>query len=237
MSNTTFRAEENYKVPHYSFKELGIRTPPTEKAPHLRQPAHSKQPKTPQPTAPGDGQKIAWGAKVSPAFKAKVISIAQDLGTSPDYLMAAMAFESAGTFSPSKPNAAGSGAVGLIQFMPRIAKGLGTTTAELKKMTPERQLDYVRKYFKQQMHFFHITSLKTLSDVYMVILWPNAAGKPEDAVLFSLKPGTSCDAKSTDYYCMNRSLDTNHDFKVTKAEAAAKVRETLQKGQQPGIAR
>lgn len=41
--------------------------------------------------------------------------------------MAAMAFESGETFSPSIKNAAGSGAVGLIQFMPSTAKALGTS--------------------------------------------------------------------------------------------------------------
>ena len=230
--DTTFRAEENYKVPHYSFKELGIRIPHTERAPHLRQPVHAKHPKTPSPTAPGGGQQIAWGAKVSPAFKAKVISIAHDLGTSPDYLMAAMAFESAGTFSPSVRNAKGSGAVGLIQFMPSTAEGLGTTTEALRHMTAEQQLDYVRKYFKH-----NAGRLKTLDDVYMAILWPSAVGKPEDTVLFAKKPGTSCSAKSKDAYCQNSPLDTNHDDKVTKAEAAAAVRERLRKGQQPGMAK
>jgi hypothetical protein len=47
---------------------------------------------------------------------------------------------------PSKPNAAGSGATGLIQFMPKIAKDLGTTTSALAKMSAEEQLVYVEKY-------------------------------------------------------------------------------------------
>ena len=35
-------------------------------------------------------------------------------------------------------NAAGSGATGLIQFMPRTAQGLGTTTAKLAKRLKEK---------------------------------------------------------------------------------------------------
>src|SRR5205085_3198990 len=74
---------------------------------------------------------VVGSDKVSQAFKDKVVQIASDLGTNPNFLMAVMSFESGGTFSPSIKNAAGSGAVGLIQFMPPTAKGLGTSTAAL----------------------------------------------------------------------------------------------------------
>ena len=53
---------------------------------------------------PPPSTSVAWGSKVSPAFKAKVIGIAQALGTSPDYLMAAMAFETAKPLAPFYPN-------------------------------------------------------------------------------------------------------------------------------------
>jgi membrane-bound lytic murein transglycosylase B len=62
-------------------------------------------------------KKIAWGTKVSAAFKAKVIKISGNLGVDPNHLMAAMAFESAETFSSSVKNVQ-SGATGLFQFMP-----------------------------------------------------------------------------------------------------------------------
>jgi soluble lytic murein transglycosylase-like protein len=60
-------------------------------------------------------------------FQEKVVQIAERLGTNPNFLMAVMSFETGGTFSPSVRNQAGSGAVGLIQFMPRTAQGLGLT--------------------------------------------------------------------------------------------------------------
>src|SRR5262245_26842119 len=103
---------------------------------------------------------LAFGAKVSPEFRTKVVQIAARIGVDPDFLMAVMAFESGGTFSPSVLNAAGSGAVGLIQFMPMTAKMLGTSTAELALMTAEQQLDYVEKYFRS-----HRRKLETLEDV------------------------------------------------------------------------
>jgi Transglycosylase SLT domain len=170
----------------------------------------------PPANAPGTAsQKIAWGSKVSPDFKTKVIKISGNLGIDPNYLMAAMAFESAETFSPSVKNSQ-SGATGLIQFMPSTATLLGTSTGTLAGMTPETQLDYVEKYFKP-----HATKLSTLEDLYMAILWPAAIGKSNSEVLFS-KPSKA--------YTQNAGLDANKDGKITKEEAAAQVRAKLVKG-------
>src|SRR3954466_5080443 len=71
-----------------------------------------------------DVVRIAWGAKVGAAFKQRVISICDGLSVPVDFMMAAMAFESGESFSASVKNAAGSGAVGLIQFMPSTAVAL-----------------------------------------------------------------------------------------------------------------
>jgi LysM repeat protein len=163
-------------------------------------------------------QKIAWGSKVTATFKAKVIKICGNLGVDPNYLMAAMAFESAETFSANVKNAQ-SGATGLIQFMPSTAQKLGTSTGALAGMTPEAQLDYVEKYFQP-----HTNKLSTLEDVYMAILWPAAIGKSNSAVLFS-KPSTA--------YTQNAGLDGNNDGKITKEEAASRVRAKLEKGLAP----
>lgn len=86
---------------------------------------------------------LRWGAKVSQTFKERVIWIAQDLGFDPNWLMDCMAFESGESFSPSVRNGAGSGATGLIQFMPSTARALGTTTDRLAAMTAEDQLNFV----------------------------------------------------------------------------------------------
>ena len=165
------------------------------------------------------GQQIAWGAKVSAAFKTKLIKIAGNLGIDPDFLMAAMAFESAETFSASVKNAA-SGATGLIQFMPSTATSLGTSTTALAAMTAEDQLDYVEKYFNPYKN-----KLTTIEDVYMTILWPNAIGKANSYVLFS-KPSVA--------YTQNSGLDANNDGDITKEEAAAMVKAKLVKGRGAG---
>jgi hypothetical protein len=174
------------------------------------------------PAAASVGAEIAWGAKVSAPFRDKVRAIATGLGTDPNFLMAAMAFETGRSFSPSQPNQAGSGAVGLIQFMPRTAAGLGTTSAALAAMAPEGQLDFVQKYFAP-----YTGKLHSLSDLYMAILWPVAVTKPDDFVLFSQSINPAA-------YRQNAGLDVNHDGKVTKSEAASKVQALLTEGLKPG---
>jgi len=147
---------------------------------------------------------------VTTEFKAKVIEISKRLGMDPKVLISIMAFETGGSFSPSQKNAAGSGATGLIQFMPSTAKGLGTTTDALAKMTAVQQLDYVEKYFAP-----YKGKLNSVADAYMAVLWPAAVGKPMSYVLFR---------KGTKAYDQNKGLDLNKDGVITKEEASQKVR-------------
>ncbi len=147
----------------------------------------------------------------SQAFRLKVIRIAQSLDTDPNFLMAIMSFESNG-FNPQARNPH-SGATGLIQFMPKTATNLGTTTDALARMTAEQQLDYVAKYFAP-----YKGRLKTLDDAYMAVLWPPAIGQGSNYVLFS-SPSTA--------YQQNQPLDVNKDGKVTVAEATSFVRKKL----------
>ena len=167
--------------------------------------------------------KIAWDAKVSPEFKAKVIKISENLGTAPDYLMACMAFETGETFSPKEPNKAGSGAIGLIQFMPDTAPGLNTTVEKLAAMTGVQQLDYVETYLKQQMTF-RKKRLNSLEDVYMAILYPAAIGRDPNSTLF---------AKGSIQYKQNAGFDKNNDRKITPAEISTILRKMYEKGLRP----
>lgn len=162
--------------------------------------------------------KLAWGTRVSPEFRAEVISIAKGFDWTPDHcswLMSCMAFESAETFSPSIKNAAGSGAVGLIQFMPATAGGMQTSIDNLEKMTAEKQLAWVEKYFQP-----YAPRIKSLADCYMAILLPKYIGRPETSVLFS--GGVA--------YRQNAGLDLDKDGNITKAEAANHVHQKYIKG-------
>lgn len=146
------------------------------------------------------------------AFAAELRTQAGRRGIDPRALFAVMDFETGGTFDPAEENMAGSGATGLIQFMPKTARALGTTTEELAKMSRTQQLRYVFKYLDQ----FNVDWRKAdVDDVYMAVLWPAAINQPDGYVLF--KSGTKA-------YTQNRGLDTNGDGTITKFEAASKVR-------------
>lgn len=161
------------------------------------------------------GGKLPWGGKVTQEFRAKVREIAQKLQVSPGWLMAIMNFETGGSFSPSRKNP-GSSATGLIQFIESTAKGLKTSTAELRNMTAIQQLDYVYKFFAP-----NAGRISSLDDCYMLVLWPKAFRKPDDFVLWS---------EGSEEYRVNRDLDTNHDGKVTKREAAQRAHNSFKEG-------
>ncbi len=165
--------------------------------------------------------RLAWGARVSPEFRRRVVGIAGLLRIDPSWLMACIAFETGRAFDPAIRNAAGSGATGLIQFMPSTARRLGTTTDALAALTAEEQLAFVEQYFREFAGRLH-----SLADTYMAILWPRAVGQPDD---YSI--ATSADGNT---YLQNRGLDVDADGRITKAEAAAKVARLLDEGLEPG---
>jgi hypothetical protein len=163
--------------------------------------------------------RLAWGARVSQTFRDRVLWIGEQLGLDPSDLMSCMAWESGRSFRADVRNMAGSGATGLIQFMPSTARGMGTTTDALAAMTPEDQLKFVYRYFEPFRG-----KLNSLDDIYMAILWPAAVGKPASHALFT--GGVA--------YRQNAGLDIDRDGVVTKAEAARKVRGLLDEGLRPG---
>jgi uncharacterized protein (DUF2345 family) len=148
------------------------------------------------------------------AFYKKVKEVATALNCSHIDLLCCMAFETGRTFNPALKNSIG--ATGLIQFIPKVAVALGTTTDQLATLTRVEQMDWVLKYFKRGP--IAKLSAVTLEDLYMAILWPAAVGKPDSYVLFS-EPSLA--------YQQNKGLDKNNDGNITKAEAAAKVRDQL----------
>lgn len=165
--------------------------------------------------------KIAWGSKVSSLFRERILWTASALALDPNWLMACMAWETGEKFTADVKNMAGSGATGLIQFMPTTAQELGTTVAKLAAMTAEDQINFVYKYFKLMIS--RKGPITSLEDCYMAILWPAAIGKPATYALFEK-------SKAPTAYRQNAGLDSNSDGIVTKWEAASHVRDKLTKG-------
>lgn len=147
---------------------------------------------------------VEQSANADGDFIKAVEAVAARLDTKPEYLLAAMSFETSGTFSPSIQNQIG--ATGLIQFLKPTAIALGTTTDELKQMSAIEQLAFVEKYFARFRG-----KLDTLEAVYTTVL--SGAPKKPDDVLF---------IKDTPAYKLN-PLDWNADGRITAAEATTIV--------------
>jgi len=144
-------------------------------------------------------------------FLNAVSGLASEINTDPSHILRIIAFETGGTFDPAQKNAAGSGAVGLIQFMPFIAKEFGVTSGQLASMSRVEQMKYVSSYFKSRLKG---VENPTLSDLYMAVLWPAAVGKPDSTPILDGSRGQ---------YTQNRGLDTNNDGVITKGEATARA--------------
>jgi len=147
----------------------------------------------------------------APAAQEDITAVATNLGIEPSHLDNVINFETGGTYSPSVKNGAGSGATGLIQFMPSTARAMGTSVEALSQMAPKDQLGYVQTYFEP-----YKGQLKNQGDVYMAVLWPQAIGKADDYVLFDQN-------KATTAYAQNIGLDFDKDGKVTRGEAVRQM--------------
>jgi len=167
----------------------------------------------------GDLFQYNWnGEHVTIGFLKKVVEVSYALGISPDDLMAVMAWES--WLNPAQTHLGGGSAVGLIQFTPisinelnRRNPGLDLTRNDLLNMSAVEQMEYVYLHLKPKSG-----QMKTLSDVYMAVLWPIAVGQPDDYVLWFK------DSETTGgYYKANEGLDINNDGQITKAEATQRV--------------
>lgn len=137
-------------------------------------------------------------------FIEAVNNVSSNLGFNPDWLMRAIDFETAGSWSTSI-TAPGTGATGLIQFIPSTARSLGISTAELATMDRATQMQYVQKYLAP-----YKGRINNFGDLYMAIHYPVAVGKGDSFVLYS---------KGTKAYDFNKSLDGNGDGTVTRGEA------------------
>ncbi|MBL1311282.1 MULTISPECIES: baseplate hub protein [unclassified Pseudomonas] len=165
--------------------------------------------------------KLIWGARVDQAFRVKVREICERMSFDPNWLMAVMGFETGYTFSPAARNP-GSTATGLIQFLEASAREVGTSTAQLARMTAVRQLDYVEAYYKP-----YSGRIRNLGDAYLAVLWPAAVGRPDSYVMWERDTGPY-----QREYAANSGLDINRNGVITRGEAVASVNTSYMRGQQ-----
>lgn len=164
--------------------------------------------------------KLIWGARVSEAFRVKVVSIAKNLSIDPNWMMAVMGFETGYTFSPSARNP-GSSATGLIQFLQSTAIGLGTTTSRLARMTAVEQLDYVEGYYQSVA----AGRIRNLGDAYLAVLFPPGVGRPDTYVMWQRDSGPY-----QREYAANSGLDREKKGYITRGDAVSVVNESYREG-------
>lgn len=173
----------------------------------------------PSPTLSNNPDSIMFNRKGSnittkdPSFNKKVDEVANTLGIQPSVLMRIMKHESG--ILPWKVNPK-SGATGLIQFMPKTAKRLGTSTSALAKMSAIEQMDWVLKYYES----VHVKPGMDVGDIYMLTFIPAYGNAPNDSVLGQLGggrlPGTELSKDSI--YRQNSLFDHNKKNYFTVAD-------------------
>ncbi len=160
--------------------------------------------------------KERWSKKkpnLSDEFYNKVVEISKRLNCDPNDLMALMNAESG--LNPKAKNRASS-ATGLIQFIESTAKELGTSTAELKKMSAEEQLVYVEKYLQNAKKKANLkdNDKVTAGTLYAMVFLPSRASQ------------NIITESHENYYQAgdNENLDLNKDGKITKNELGQKIK-------------
>jgi len=149
---------------------------------------------SPPPSTPGffdPGRREQTGQD----FNTELNAVASRLGVQANDILAVMRAETGGTLSPSIRNP--SGATGLIQFMPATARGLGTTTDELAKMSQVEQLKYVESYFKS----VGLPRGASAGMIYSYVFMPGRARRNPNELAVTGTPA----------YAQNSGLDVNGD--------------------------
>ena len=164
--------------------------------------------------------KAMWQKKkpnldLSDEFYSKIIKISKKIQCEPNDLMGIINLETGGTFSPRAQNSS-SGAIGLIQFMPKYVHEYGTTISELKSMTREEQLDYVEIYFDKKIKAHKIKGKIDSATLYALVFYPKASNKNDEYIIAR---------GGSEVYRENKSLDANNDRKITKSDLGKKLKE------------
>jgi len=141
-------------------------------------------------------------------FERKVRIMARSLNVPPEWVMAVIHSES--RFNPKIKNRKGSGARGLIQWMPHVYRNMGVKRLPSSSVA---QLDLVEQYLCERQS--QVGNYRNLTDLRLAVLYPVAVGKSKNYVLYR-KPFLA--------YEQNMGLDVNKDGKVTVKDISQKMK-------------
>jgi len=127
--------------------------------------------------------KVPGIEKLSKAQLSSLYAAAKAIGIPVDWLATVISFETGGTFSPSVLNKAGSGAVGLIQFMPATAAAILKVSDKKLAALMASKMSFTEQLKKMVIPYFKGGTYKSLNDVYLKVFYPAAMNKADDYVL------------------------------------------------------
>lgn len=164
------------------------------------------------------GTKERNAAFKEPLFMEKLKKVSASLGVTEKDLIGIMKHESG--LNPRAVNPY-SKAVGLIQFMPKTARSLGTSSEEILKMSATEQLDLVEKYYR-------VNGVKPgddIADLYMLTFMPAARDKPDSFVLGDASGGSVFGLSKVAVYKQNKAFDSNSDGVFTVGDVKDRIRQ------------
>jgi hypothetical protein len=127
-----------------------------------------------------------------------------------DSIVNVIIFETAGTISTTIRNRAGSGAVGLFQFMPATLSAMGYTVQQVLGMSFAAQLQLCGQYLAP--YDAKLKQTQDPLDFYLAVLYPALMGRTESAIM-AARPSVT--------YTQNIGLDSDGDGTITKADIRA----------------
>lgn len=182
--------------------------------------------------------KLSFGKKLSKGQKEAVHKMVDDLKTkgflvTPDDIVNFIAVETGGTFNPSmRSGGKRGGAVGLAQFTGTAIKDMNRfrssgnklSKSRLSKMNFAQQSKVVTEYLSRVLERRGMKGKRiNAADLYSAVFAPRAVGRSTGSTIYS---------RGSRAYRSNRSLDTNRDGRITKAELVARLRAWALRGQQ-----
>ncbi len=174
------------------------------------------------PTSKPSVARVKGVEKLTKTQLAGLAATAKDLGMNVDWLAAVISFETAGSFSPSVLNAAGSGAFGLIQFLPNTAAALlklpNTEAGRAEAVRRGRAMSFVQQLREMVIPYFRGYTYKSLDDVYLKVFYPAAMNKTA---------GYTVATEGTKTYEQNQGFDRNHDGEITRSEITSRINSQL----------
>ena len=172
--------------------------------------------------APGDCIIFRNHKRCYPTFIERVVQVARNLGTDPNFLMMIMSLESG--FDPARPN--GMHCIGLIQFCPKTQRALHVTFEELAGMNAVTQMRWVEAYYHKS-NADRRDPMRSPGDAYMVNFVPAYRHYSMGAAFGRAPVGISCKEVKQQcrryhpqcIYCWNPGFDHEpHDGTITKVK-------------------